>query len=1414
MANGGSNTGGSSGGGTGAVARPGIGSRAVDAALSAPTPFRSRAMSVTDRNSARVVDRWAPEGGAEDGAQRRSRSLGTLAFADRLLTSYVRSSTGAGPELSYRGPSAAPRMFRSPPMTSWLFPVPWYQDELDWIEAARQGQLAQAMEWGGSTQMATPMAGAPAARLSRGTPALGSLPFVAPALRDTHAAGASVANPAVRVASGVAPMGAPLRGILINPTPVRGMVSGQNHRLASNAAAPLRAWSPLVSFPAAQAAEVMASALANTPDVEVLAGGGVRSMAAPMMELIAPRDLAEASAPASTSARTAEHARSGRPSAASHPAAANQAAAQQRIQIAVRQVAAAAAAQTQAAAAQFQAPATALGQAAQPTRPVAASDQAVSGAPAPRQAPPATSVQALLAAAAAAPSTHIAPAGGPRVAMPAGLGGFVVGVEAANVVARPLAAAVRQPVGTLPASAFAARPALVTSAGPQVARAPQPVYASSALAAIGESRPASLDHVAWSDRWLARFAGASPVQLASMAVASEAPNAFAFNELLSAAPAPVFLSLADAADVIGRPRAHRPEDRALRGQRLGSASPIAPSTAAARPAMPIVSPAVEPAAQGPRAVPPAPRIADDAAVPASVFEAIARGALTPPASRGTPPAAAVVTRPEPVVFRPAQPSASVADQLLSAPPIYGGPGLHAGLSSSPVAPALAGVLDLPSAPLFDVRSTSASGVARAYLAGGIRPVAVRARRPIADRGVESTAPGELAPTRILGPLAVLGGALMPLPAGVQPHHPRLLQALLSRAPEATFVAPFGADTGAGDEPRGLADAATVPPRAEPTTATAATVLARDPAIGSGIASPVARPSPAFLEQPASAAAAAAFVPAATMGWPTVSASAIDLDAAMRPAPAARRSITAPFTSVDEPPSRALARQWAPRPGSTGQMVQAFSFEQEHAAGDLSFDFVPPEVVLAARQYGFGPAEAVAAVRLAAGGASRLAAMASAMDFAFVQAFAGVDAEPRRMAAGAESYGYPLATASATQSRGAAPTVAAAAGTLGVSAPGATAPDSGGGEWSWPTEAPRAARLPRGAFLWPASSATAMQLRAGDAAEHPMAMAALDLLAAQVVVEAGRDAASGASTEYGSDGFAFGSDVFASTGASVSPREAGAMARALTGRSGSAPLPPEFESIYVALAASSEGRAMPVAARAARALALAEQASPGTGATSARARAAAAWAVMPMVLNGELEPAAAATAPDSAGGSGPQAAEARPVSRRSQAGESLRALVAPSDGDGPRSSDAHAADEAPARRAVPREVVRTGSSPQAVEAQARAMIARARTSGAQPDLPDWFEAAARRLIEEGQGSGSDGMSLAEMTLVTAAPARHIAASARTADSPAAPLNSSSPSQGSDGAKESPDVEALAQEIFAEVCRMFEIVKERNGDPWLS
>src|SRR5262249_25469278 len=106
---------------------------AVTAALAAPTPFAARTTSMALHAAERHVDRLAPEHGATS----RSRSLRSLAFVDRLVTPWI--------EPAQR--SASMRVFseyqqngwgeRAVAPVSWVFPRPWYQDELDWMAAAR-----------------------------------------------------------------------------------------------------------------------------------------------------------------------------------------------------------------------------------------------------------------------------------------------------------------------------------------------------------------------------------------------------------------------------------------------------------------------------------------------------------------------------------------------------------------------------------------------------------------------------------------------------------------------------------------------------------------------------------------------------------------------------------------------------------------------------------------------------------------------------------------------------------------------------------------------------------------------------------------------------------------------------------------------------------------------------------------------------------------------------------------------------------------------------------------------------------------------------------------------------------------------------------------------------------------------------
>src|SRR6185369_15068065 len=86
----------------------------------------------------------------------------------------------------------------------------------------------------------------------------------------------------------------------------------------------------------------------------------------------------------------------------------------------------------------------------------------------------------------------------------------------------------------------------------------------------------------------------------------------------------------------------------------------------------------------------------------------------------------------------------------------------------------------------------------------------------------------------------------------------------------------------------------------------------------------------------------------------------------------------------------------------------------------------------------------------------------------------------------------------------------------------------------------------------------------------------------------------------------------------------------------------------------------------------------------------------------------------------------------------------------------------------------------------------RHGGGEVEIPPWFEAAARKMLAERSGD-SDGISLAELTLVNAAPATHIAASsvAPSAPSPTTPgaATTSAPANAP-----KIDVEKIANELY--------------------
>ena len=110
---------------------------------------------------------------------------------------------------------------------------------------------------------------------------------------------------------------------------------------------------------------------------------------------------------------------------------------------------------------------------------------------------------------------------------------------------------------------------------------------------------------------------------------------------------------------------------------------------------------------------------------------------------------------------------------------------------------------------------------------------------------------------------------------------------------------------------------------------------------------------------------------------------------------------------------------------------------------------------------------------------------------------------------------------------------------------------------------------------------------------------------------------------------------------------------------------------------------------------------------------------------------------------------------SRAGEALGSYIAPAAPPAlPRERSADTSSVGAVLRAptAEPEYVQTGRSA-------------GRYGGGEVEIPPWFEAAARKMLAE-RGSG-DGISFAELTLVTSAPASHIAASTRSAPSASPP-----------------------------------------------
>jgi hypothetical protein len=88
-----------------------------------------------------------------------------------------------------------------------------------------------------------------------------------------------------------------------------------------------------------------------------------------------------------------------------------------------------------------------------------------------------------------------------------------------------------------------------------------------------------------------------------------------------------------------------------------------------------------------------------------------------------------------------------------------------------------------------------------------------------------------------------------------------------------------------------------------------------------------------------------------------------------------------------------------------------------------------------------------------------------------------------------------------------------------------------------------------------------------------------------------------------------------------------------------------------------------------------------------------------------------------------------------------------------------------------------------------------------------------MLDDRSGA-SDGISLAELTLVTAAPSSHVAASTRTAPS-AAPATAGVNNQASPGEAGAAyiDIEKVANDVYRHILNLMDVARARNGEPYL-
>lgn len=1605
--------------------------RGIAAAMSQPvfTPKMGQsALGAADR----ATRRWAPES-PED----QPRAMRSLSFVDRMVAPWVTASQRSAGLRMFSQYNSSEMPERAITGVSWVFPRPWYQDELDWIAASRANQAGHDMIF------TTRGTYAQAADRRRETMSPQMLEYVAPSFAPSSSEAASAYSPLVSHSSysAASVVAQSMQAIQTASAMARGMPVRSVE--AAGAMAPASAMTAAMGASFGSLAPLVSSLIPDGESSRFAMASGPSALALRAPQLVTPpspraesEGAAEAAAQhqqlpgehsvqAARSEREAQVARAAaevtarqeqsramavafaqerervaeqmrvqarvereRASTASVEAAPAAPSAPSHTEIAAREAFRAEAIRIEAARVERSNVSRVQSSARQQARidaivaermarleiataasasesassseavPSAAASSSPSSSSAVAATPPSEAqsqamVQALrmaelLAHAAAVGPSAMAPAAGPRMSLPSGLGGLVAGMNTVAVIHRERALAnepmVRRENAPLPfstafhpvfAAPFAvssasveapvaanddqrgaapgasAAPAMARAAAPMVppvaawaprSFAPEALRTDSALGAIASSAPAALGHVAWADRWLGRFAGASEAALDAMSTISMrarlAPSQAFLAPMIegprveaSSFESPSRFS-APALDVVAPRRAEAPSSLAL----PAAASPVA-AQARAEEARVVDAPRSQPAAL---------RFADDDVVSDDVFAAIAaaaparREAQRAAAAAASAPGGKAAATPAAAPLPPQQfarvPQLTAADMVaLTAPSAPVDAGLSASLAASPMAPALGHVLALPRTAVFDTRSLGGAELAAAFLAGSVnapmvaqyahggsaagrvgsfggvtsslwsdaaaaddvaapslwrqwsaelvRPAELTrapARDDVrfdgrAESGFDSVVsssarpsavPATAAPAAIASPSPAAAAAAneniitlrSTLLAPASPRQQRLAasagtaaswanqeaidllpvayqtlgELLQEAAPDQRWLSSVSSMSSVASLPGGSSeatlasqgwDAMSAPPRFDQGFPLVFWPLANAPATAS-FAERFAEVTSAPYAQASSSVSSTAGR-GARAAAPLLASAAADFDA----------SIAVPAL-VEQGLPGSMDRG-ALSPGMLAQRALGFGAVQSSQAADLSFDFVPPELVLAARVYGFGPAEAAQAARLAMGGSTGLSAMAGAVDLRFVSLMGPAQGrfDGREGREEARAFG------------------------------GTPSPSS---EIARPQEAAReqdaafgvARRTPRGAFLLPSASVAAMGLSAAlPEGEHSMSIAALEVLAAKMVAELGSFAspallAASAAESSGASAPAVGAPARRAPSATMvdlsqparsdEASEAEVLSSAATSISSSRRA--RFESLYVALAESSAGRTMSPAARAARALALANRDEDATT-LSSRERAALAWQIFPVVLNGEgapIEAGSSAEVREQRGSSAqrarsapelPTVAAASPAERpgaemrpglaplSSRAGEALSSFVTAS----PTSNNAPASSESRSNTAW-----RSG-----------------RYGGGEVEIPGWFEAAARKMFED-RGE-IEGISLAELTLVASTPPSQIAASDRSAAPSAAPKQASPDGKGEKGQKV--DIESVAADVYRAVMQMMESARMRNGEPFL-